>query len=85
MKVGEKPENVKVFQYFLEDTNALESSISSEGRRSRSAERMKRLSQGHTEAVVDQHDGPRRTLNHAPQRKSLKSSANGITSNNVPA
>jgi len=44
VKVGEKPENVKVYQYFLEDTNALEASISSEGRRSRSAERMKRLS-----------------------------------------
>ena len=40
MKVGEKSENVKIFQYFLEDSNQSEATIFCEGgRHSRSAEK----------------------------------------------
>lgn len=67
VKVGEKAENVKVFQYFLDDASQFEATISREGRRHvRSVESVKRSQPLAEKALTDVHDGPRRGLNHAP-------------------
>lgn len=50
VKVGEKPESVKVFQYFMDNTNQEEAKISCEGRYSRSVEK---LNPSTTEAVIE--------------------------------